>query len=69
MELYDLAMHEMQARLKAGDVSAEALAIACLRRIADTEGRVRAFVTRIDAEAVLAQARQHRKNDIWHVKN
>lgn len=65
MELYDLTIHELQARLRGGEATAEGIAQSCLARIAATEERIRAFVTRIDEDAVLAAARRQDSEGDW----
>lgn len=52
-----LSVTEAAARIRAGTLSAETLARACLRRIAERDPDVRAWV-HVDADAVLRQARE-----------
>ena len=56
-DLIQASLTEIRARLAGGDVSAEAVAKACLDRIAATEERVGALL-HVDAEGALARARQ-----------
>ncbi len=55
MELYALTIHELQDRLKAGEVSAGALARAVFDRIRAVEPEVHAYITLLE-EPALAQA-------------
>jgi aspartyl-tRNA(Asn)/glutamyl-tRNA(Gln) amidotransferase subunit A len=54
-ELTDLSLLEAAGALRAGDVSSKELTRACLNRIADVDGNVRAFLT-VTEDLALAQA-------------
>jgi aspartyl-tRNA(Asn)/glutamyl-tRNA(Gln) amidotransferase subunit A len=55
MELTDLSMLELAAKLAAGEVSSVEATRACLARIAQVEGKVKAFL-RLDEQGALAAA-------------
>ena len=56
MTLNQLTAAEAARRIEAGELTAEALAAACLERIAERDEQVRAWAY-IDGKAALAQAR------------
>ena len=65
MELYTLTVHELQQLLNTEQVSAEAVSRSYLERIAATEAQLNCFVTRLDEEQVLDQARRQDQTKDW----
>ena len=57
MPLHQLPLHRLSERLAAGAVSSESVTRACLARIAERDGEIRAWAW-IEAEPALAAARQ-----------